>query len=58
VALVLFAALFALAQPPIVTGPANRIDPKILGLPFLYVYVFLIYCAMVCVLLWARWRNL
>jgi len=55
VAVVAFLALMALAQPPIV-GFANRIEPTILGLPFLYAWLLGIYVALAAllVLVWRR----
>ncbi|MCA9738631.1 MAG: hypothetical protein R3E98_08030 [Gemmatimonadota bacterium] len=50
---VLFLVLCALAQPPVVHGWANRVEPWILGVPFLYAYLFVVYVAMIVVLLWA-----
>ena len=54
-AAVAFVAFFLLAQPPVVLV-ANRIEPRILGLPFLYVWLLLAYTAMIGVLVWA-WRR-
>ncbi len=53
VALVVF---FALVEPPMLYLVANRIEPWILGFPFLYAYLSVIYVALVGVLLWIqRW---
>ena len=52
VATVLFLLCMALAQPPIVHGPMNRIEPWVLGMPFLYAYLLLVYVLMIFVLLW------
>ena len=57
IAVSLFSALFALTQPPLLYLAANRITPWVLGLPFLYAYLLLIYCALIAVLLWARRRG-
>jgi len=57
IATVLFLALFALTQPPFVHGFANRIEPTVLGLPFLYVYLLVLYFAMIGVLIWALRRD-
>ena len=56
VAVVLFLGLLALAEPPLVHTVANRIEPWVLGLPFLYVYLLGIYLALIGVLLWV-WRR-
>lgn len=57
VALVAFLGGMALAQPPVVFVFANRTEPWILGLPFLYAYLTAIYAGLIGVLLvvW-RWR--
>ncbi|MEZ4416888.1 MAG: hypothetical protein R3E10_14150 [Gemmatimonadota bacterium] len=57
-ATVLFLLLSALAQPPVVHDWANRIEPWVLGMPFLYAYLLFIYVAMIAVLLWALRRGL
>lgn len=57
IATVLFLALMALAQPPIVFAVANRIEPWILGVPFLYAWLGLVYLALVAVLVWAAVRT-
>ena len=57
IATVLFLALFALTQPPFVHGLANRIEPRVFGLPFLYAYLLVLYCALIGVLIWAVRRN-
>jgi hypothetical protein len=58
VALVAFLALFALTQPPVVHGLANRTEAWLLGLPFLYTWLLAVYTALILVLLWALWRGL
>jgi hypothetical protein len=58
IVLVLFVALMALAQPPIVYLVANRVEPWVLGLPFLYAYLLAVYCALIGVLFWAKRRGL
>ena len=57
-AVILFLALFALTQPPIVNGLANRIEPWILGLPFLYAYLLGLYLLLIGVLNWARRKDI
>jgi hypothetical protein len=56
VAVVLFLALLALAEPPLVYLVGNRVDPWILGMPFLYAYLLAVYLALVGVLVWV-WRR-
>lgn len=57
-ALWIFLVLFALTQPPAVTVLANRIDPMILGMPFLYAYLLGLYVLLIGVLVWARIKGL
>jgi hypothetical protein len=52
-----FIALMALAQPPIVFALANRIEPWLLGMPFLYAYLLFVYIGSIAVLLWALRRG-
>ena len=58
IAVALFLALFALTQPPFVYELANRVEPWILGTPFLYAYLLVLYCALILVLIWAYRRGL
>ena len=58
IAVVIFMGLFALSQPPLVFWIGNHIEPRVLGLPFLYVYLLFLYVAMIGVLVWARRRGL
>lgn len=58
IAVVAFLGLLALAQPPIVHRFANRIEPWVLGLPFLYAYLLIVYLAMIGVLFWVQRRRL
>lgn len=57
-AVLLFLGLFALAEPPFTHSVANRIEPWILGFPFLYTYLLLVYSALIGVLIWALGRRL
>jgi hypothetical protein len=57
-AVVAFLALFALTQPPLLYVLANRINPWVLGLPFLYAYLLALYVLLIAVLIWARRRDL
>ncbi|MBT8396558.1 MAG: hypothetical protein KJN92_06315 [Gemmatimonadetes bacterium] len=58
VGVVVFLGLFALVEPPFVHSWANRIEPWVLGFPFLYTYLLVIYCALIGVLIWALRRKL
>lgn len=53
-----FLAGMALAQPPIVHGWANRIEPWILGMPFLFAYLLGVYLFMIGVLAWTARRGI
>lgn len=57
VATVGFLGTLALAQPQIVFAFANRIDPLVAGVPFLYAYLTGVYVLLLALLLlvW-RWR--
>jgi hypothetical protein len=37
---------------------ANRVEPWVLGFPFLYSYLLIIYCALISILIWAERRGL
>ena len=54
----LFLGLFAFTQPPLVYWIGNRVEPWIGGLPFLYVYLLVVYVLLIGVLFWAQRRNL
>jgi hypothetical protein len=54
----LFLGLFLLAEPPLVFVLANRIEPFVLGLPFLYAYLSFVYAALILTLLLALRRGL
>jgi hypothetical protein len=58
IAVVSFLGLLLLAEPPFVYAVANRVEPWLLGMPFLYAYLLIVYVAMIGVLLWARLRGL
>ncbi len=57
-AVVAFLVLMALAQPPIVHGLANRIEPWVLGMPFLYAWLLGVYVLLIGVLLWVLRKRL
>lgn len=58
IALVLFVLAMALAQPPLVHGLMNRIEPWVLGMPFLYAWLLGVYVLMIAVLVWAYRKRL
>jgi hypothetical protein len=55
-AVALFLLLLLLAEPPVVFAVANRIEPLLLGLPFLFAWLLLVYTALIIVLLLAARR--
>jgi choline-glycine betaine transporter len=57
IGVVLFILLFALAEPPVVNTVANRVEPWILGVPFLYAYLLVVYFALIGVLIWVMRRG-
>ena len=58
IAVVAFVALFMLAMPPVTHTVLNRVEPTFLGLPFFYVALFVVYTALIGVLIWAYRRGL
>jgi hypothetical protein len=58
IALVLFLGLMAMAQPPVVHTWANRIEPWLFGVPFLYGYLLAVYLALIGVLVWVLRKGL
>jgi hypothetical protein len=58
IAVVAFLFLMILVEPPVVHTVANRIEPWLLGFPFLYTYLLVIYSLLIGVLLWALRRGL
>lgn len=57
IGVILFLFLFALAEPPAVFSLANRVEPWVLGVPFLYAYLLLVYFALIGVLIWVMRRG-
>lgn len=53
IATVAFIVAMLLCQPPIVHGLMNRIEPWILGMPFLFAYLLVAYLLGIGVLVWA-----
>ena len=54
----LFLGVFAFTQPPLVYVLANRTEPSIGGVPFLYVYLLVLYFLLIAILIWAARRKL
>ncbi len=57
VAVISFLFFLVLVEPPVVYALANRVEPWVLGVPFLYAYLFLFYSLLIGVLLWALRRG-
>ena len=57
IALVVFVAIFLLAMPPVTHTLLDRIEPTVLGAPFLFVSLLAIYTALIGVLVWALRRE-
>jgi hypothetical protein len=57
IALVVFVAIFLLAMPPVTHTLLDRIEPTVLGVPFLFVSLLAIYTALIGVLVWALRRG-
>ncbi len=57
VAVVTYLALFALCMPPVTHQVLNRIEPWILGMPFLYAALLFVYVGLVGVLVWTYRRG-
>ena len=55
---VLFLVLFAFTQPPLVFRIGNRVEPWLAGMPFLYVYLLVLYFLLIGVLIWMQRRKL
>ena len=53
-----FVALFLLAMPPLTHTLLDRAEPPVLGIPFFFAALFLIYSALIGVLVWAYRRGL
>jgi len=57
IAVVAFLGLLALAMPPVTHRLINRVEPVVLGLPFLYAWLLGVYLALIGVLIWAYRRG-
>ena len=55
---ILFLVLFAFTQPPLVYWLGNRVEPSIAGMPFLYVYLLVVYVLLIGVLIRVQRRGL
>lgn len=57
IATVVFLALLAPAMPPVTHTVLNRVEPVILGMPFLYAVLTGLYLALIAALVWAYRRG-
>jgi len=57
IAAVAFGVLLLLALPPVTHTLLNRIEPTVFGVPFLYAALFVVYSALIAVLIWAYRRG-
>jgi uncharacterized membrane protein len=57
IATIAFVVLFLLAMPPSTHVLLNRVEPWILGMPFIYTVLLAIYVALIGVLVWAFRRG-
>ena len=57
IATIAFLAAMLLAQPPIVHGLMNRVEPWILGMPFLFAYLLVVYFLGIGVLIWTERKG-
>ena len=57
IATVLLLVCMALSQPPVVHGLANRIEPWLFGMPFLFTYLLGVYVIMVAILIWTMTKK-
>jgi hypothetical protein len=44
-------------MPPVTHTLLNRMDPWMLGTPFIYAALLLVYCALIGVLIWTLRRG-
>jgi hypothetical protein len=57
IATLTFVVLFLLAMPPVTHWVLDRPEIRVLGMPFLYVALLVIYVALIVVLLWTLRRG-
>ncbi len=57
VAVVAFLLLLGVAMPPVTHALLNRVEPVILGMPFLYAVLMAVYFALIGVLVWTYRRG-
>lgn len=57
IATIAFVVLFLLAMPPATHTVLDRIEPWVLGMPFLYAWLLFVYLGLIGVLIWALRRG-
>ena len=57
IATISFLVLFSLAMPPVTHTVLNRLDPWLLGLPFFYSVLLIVYILLIGVLIWTYRRG-
>ena len=57
IATVAFVGLFLLSMPPVTHTVLNRVEPWLLGFPFFYGALLVVYTALIGVLVWTYRRG-
>ena len=57
IAVVAFLLLLGVAMPPVTHTLLDRVEPVILGMPFLYAVLTVVYFALIGVLVWTYRRG-
>ncbi|MGB1840837.1 MAG: hypothetical protein ACPHWZ_07020 [Longimicrobiales bacterium] len=57
-AIVAFVLLFLLAMPPVTHRVLDRPDTWVGGVPFFFAALFIVYSALIGVLVWAWWKRI
>lgn len=57
IATISFLALFLLAMPPVSHLVLDRVEPWILGMPFFFVALLVVYTGLIGILLWTLRRG-
>jgi hypothetical protein len=57
IATIAFVLVFLLAMPPVTHTLLNRMEPMILGVPFIFASLLAIYVLLIGILVWAYRRG-
>ena len=57
IATISFVVLFLFAMPPVTHRVLNRVEPWLIGLPFFYAVLLLVYVLLIGVLIWTHRRG-